>query len=321
MRRLSSFVFLLGFLLFVLLLRMVDLNATWALLKAANPYWVIAAILFLLPEICLKGLRLKALSQTFHSRLTFRQSVWIYLAGQPLAGVTPSKLGDIVRVLGISRWGGLRPHSAFAVHAADKVFDLLALGLFALTGLITLIVGNQHQESAMATLLGVASGILLMALFLNPQWMQLVIKPLLLFLAPRKLGEQLKAHGREFYKDLLSLFQPARRVVFPFGLSLLSWFVVLVRAYFCALALGLSLSLGQIILILPVVIVIEFIPITILGFGTREAALFLFFASPQLSTSGLVSFSLLTVLAGPLLTSIMGIPFAMKLSQTVGAKE
>ena len=68
------------------------------------------------------------------------------------------------------------------------------------------------------------------------------------------------------------------------------------------------------------VIVIEFIPITILGFGTREAALFLFFASAQVATSGLLSFSFLMVLAGPLFTSLVGIPFAMKLSASVPEK-
>jgi len=39
--------------------------------------------------------------------------------------------------------------------------------------------------------------------------------------------------------------------------------------------------------------------ITILGFGTREAALFFFFASSQLDFSSLLSFSLLTLLVGP----------------------
>lgn len=299
---------------------MVDLSATLNLLRSARLSWVALAFLFILPEVLIKGLRLISLALVFHSRLSFKNSVWIYLAGQPLGAVTPAKLGDIVRVLGIGRWGNLRPYSAFAVHVADKVYDLLALVLLAATGLITLIAQKEFKGPAVAALMGIGMGVLLMALFLNPQWMRSLLKPLLLFLAPKRLEEQLSAHGREFYKDLLSLFQPSRRLVLPFFLSLSAWLVVLVRTYFCSQAVGLPLSMVTIGLLLPIVIVIEFLPITILGFGTREAALFFLFASPQVSTAGLLSFSLMTVVAGPLLTSLAGIPCALKLGSTVGAK-
>lgn len=299
---------------------MVDLSATLDLLRSARVSWVALAFLFILPEVLIKGLRLISLARVFHSQLSFKNSVWIYLAGQPLGAVTPAKLGDIVRVLGIGRWGNLRPYSAFAVHVADKVYDLLALVLLAATGLITLIAQKEFKGPAVAALMGIGMGVLLMALFLNPQWMRSLLKPLLLFLAPKRLAEQLSAHGREFYKDLLSLFQPSRRLALPFFLSLSAWLVVLVRTYFCSLAVGLPLSLVTIGLLLPIVIVIEFLPITILGFGTREAALFFLFASPQVSTAGLLSFSLMTVVAGPLLTSLAGIPCALKLGSSVAAK-
>jgi glycosyltransferase 2 family protein len=320
MRRLSSFAFLLGLVLFILLLRMVDLPSTLKVLESARIGWVAAAFLFILPEVLFKAVRLTVLVRTFHSHLSLKNAAWIYLAGQPFGAVTPAKLGDIVRVLGISRRGGLRTHSAFAVHVADKVDDLLALVLLAATGLITLVVQREFKGPAVAALMGIVMGVLLMALFLNPQWMRTLIKPLLLILAPKRLADQLSAHGREFYKDLLTLFQPAGRLALPFLLSLSAWLVVLVRAYFCALAFHLPIPFLQIVLLLPVVIVIEFLPVTILGFGTREAALFLLFTSPRVSTSGLLSFSLLMVVAGPLLTSLVGIPCAARLGAADGSK-
>ncbi len=319
MRRLSSYAFLMGLVLFIVLLRMVDLSAAVRLLKSASPFWVAMSFLFLIPEVIFKGIRLAAMSRTFNSNLSVKNAVGIYLAGQPISALTPAKLGDIVRVLGIMRWGSLRPHAAFAVHVADKVFDLLALGLFAAIGLITLILQNQHQAPAEAALLGLGLGILLMVLFLNPKWMEYILKPLLLFLAPKQLAEKLKAHGREFYKELLSLFHPSR-IALPFGLSLAAWVTVIIRGYFSALALGIPISLTKITLLLPIVILIEFLPITILGFGTREASLFLFFSSALVSYSDLVSFSFLLVVASPLCPSLLGIPFAMKLSSSWGEK-
>ena len=313
MKRFSHYSFLLGLILLAVILHMVNLPAAWQLLKSSQPHWVVAAFLFIIPEVLIKGLRLMALCRTFHSNLSFKNSIWIYLAGQPLGAVTPAKLGDIVRVLGIGRWGNLKPHSAFAVHVADKVYDLLALGLLAATGLITLIAQAEFKGPAVAALMGIGIGMLCMLLFLNPQWMRLILKPLLLFLAPQKLAEKLRAHGREFYDNLLALFQPFSRLPLPFFLSLSAWMVVLIRTYFCAQAVGLPLSFITLYLLMPVVIVIEFLPITILGFGTREAALIFLFASPLISKELLVSFSFLTAVAGPILTALVGIPMAMRL--------
>jgi uncharacterized protein (TIRG00374 family) len=320
MRRLSSFAFLLGLVLFLVLLKMVDLPTTWRILKSAQVFWVIAAILSLAPETFFKAVRFKILARLFHSNLSIKEGALIYLSGQPLSTVTPAKVGDIVRVLGIRHWGGLKLPTAFAIHVADKVYDILTLGLFASTGLMILIVQNEDQTPAVAALLGIALGILLMALFLNPQWMRSMIKPLLLALAPQKLSKQLQTHGSQFYQDLVSIFQPADRLVFPFALSLAAWMNAWIRGYFCALALGIPLSFGRIVLLLPVVVVIEFLPITILGFGTREAALFLFLASPEVTKSALLSFSLLNVAVGPLIISLVGIPCAIRLSALIAKK-
>ncbi|HET9870807.1 MAG TPA: lysylphosphatidylglycerol synthase transmembrane domain-containing protein [bacterium] len=313
MRRLGSFTFILGLVLFAVLLGRVDLPTSWRILTSARPLWTLLAFLFLLPEVFFKAWRIKVLSHFFHSRLTFAQGNWIYLSGQPLSAVTPAKLGDIVRVLGIRHWGGLKLTGAFAVHVADKVYDLLALGLFAASGLMVALAQHENQTPALMALVGLALGLLAMALFLNPQWMRSFIRPALLALAPQKLAKQLRTHGSEFYADLLSIFRSFNRVLLPFTLSLGAWFTVWVRAYFCALALGIPLSFGRILLLMPVVVVIEFIPVTLMGFGTREAALFLFFASAAVSKSALLSFSLLNVLAGPLFTSLVGIPCAWRL--------
>jgi uncharacterized protein (TIRG00374 family) len=299
---------------------MVDLKAAWALLTASNLYWVALSFVFILPEVVLKGYRIRNLARTFNSPLSLPDANFIYLAGQPLGAITPAKLGDIVRVWGIAKLGNLRNHAAFAVHVADKVYDLLALLLLAATGLITLIAQAEFKGPAVAALMGMGFGILLMASFLNPQWMRSVIKPLLLLLAPKNLAEQLSAHGQEFYKELSKLFQPTGRLLMPFLLSLSAWAVVLLRTYFCSMAVGLPLSIVTIGLIMPVVIVIEFLPITILGFGTREAALFFFLASSAVSKEGLISFSMLTVVAGPLLTALAGLYCAMKLSDLVAKK-
>ncbi|MGH7739648.1 MAG: lysylphosphatidylglycerol synthase transmembrane domain-containing protein [bacterium] len=321
MRRFSHFAFLFGLALFGFILwKIIDLKTSWDLLEKSRWPWVAAGLLSILPEVCFKGLRFKLMASHFPSSLSFKNACAVYLSGQPLSILTPSKLGDIVRVWGISRWGKIKMTSAFAIHVADKVYDLMALGLFAATGLIVLIARSRGQAPALTTLSGIVLGVLLTALFFNPQWMRAIVRPALLFLAPQKVAKKLKTHAGEFYENLITLFRPSSRVAWPFALSLGAWCMAWWRAYFCALALGIPLSFGKIVLLMPIVVVVEFLPITILGFGIREAALFFFFASPEVSNSALLSFSILNMLVGPVPTALLGVPFAVRLSSALTEK-
>lgn len=321
MKRLSHFAFLIGLgLFFYLLIKKVNLPTTWSVLEHANLYWLAAAFLFALPEILLKGLRLHCLATRLKSPLKYSEGVEIYLSGQPLSAVTPGKLGDVVRVFGLSKLGKLSIPSAFSVHVADKVYDLLSLGLLASIGLINLVIQSQNQMPALAALFGLLLGIGLIFLFLHPEWMRTYIKPLLLSLAPKNLRDNIKAHGSEFYSRLQELFNPPERLPRPFLYSFLAWECTAIRAYFCALALGLPLKLSAMVLLVPLVSVVELLPISIMGFGTREAALFILFSSDQATPSALMSFSLLTWIVGPIFTALLGLPAAFQLSSAISKK-
>ena len=90
MRRLSPYAFLIGLFLFLfILLERVNLNDAWSLLRSVSPAWLILAFLTNFPEILLKGWRIRRLAALSHSPLSYKHSVWIYLAGQPLSRGSP----------------------------------------------------------------------------------------------------------------------------------------------------------------------------------------------------------------------------------------
>jgi hypothetical protein len=318
LKRFSPFATLIGLALFALILSRVDLKTSLGLLGGASPSWVAAALLLLFPEILLKSLRIRRLAAGAGHRLGLGDAVKVYLSGQPLASVTPAKLGDVARVLLLSRRSGMDTPCALAVHVADKVLDLAALALLASIGLITLIADARQTHAAFTALAGIGVGVALMAAFLNRGWVKRFVKPVVLALAPEKVARALHSHGREFYRHFETFFLPLRRLSGPLLLSLLAWETAVARAWVCAMALGLPLGFWHLQWLLPVVIMVEFLPISIMGFGTREASLFMFF--PAVAREGLVSFSLLTVVVGPLASALMGIPAAASLGSPEGRK-
>lgn len=319
MKRLKPFAVVLGLVLYALILRKAGLHDCLDLLGKVQWGWLVLSVVFILPEVLFKALRFQALVRHLGSHISLKDAADVYLSGQPLSTLTPSKLGDIVRVLGLARWARLPLPTALSVHVADKVYDLLALGLFGCVGVLDLFTMTAKQDTAAAILSGILLGVLLMGLFLHPGWMRSIVKPVLMSLAPKKLAAQLSTHGGAFYQKLQDLFNPASRVALPFLLSILAWAVVILRGYFCVLSLGLPIPFGPLALLLPVVVVIEFIPISVLGFGLREWALILFF-SEYASNSSLVSLGLLFLLTGPIVAALLGVPAAMRLGDTLPKK-
>jgi uncharacterized protein (TIRG00374 family) len=313
LRYLKSFSFLFGPALLILILSRLNLRASWETLKTVDFRWFLPAFLFAVPEIFFKSERLKSFVTRASSHISLKNAAWAFLSGQPLAAVTPGKLGDVTRIILLNRLCRLPMPAALAVHAADRIYDLAAVLLLAIIGFISFLVGAQQQGPALAAILGMLAGMFLILIFLNPRWMKYLLKPLVMGLLSKKLADQLSHHGREFYDKLHTLLIPSFRIFGPFVLSFLAWETAILRAYFCAMALGLPLSFFKFALLAPVMIMVELLPISILGFGTREAAMFLLFTSDQLPRESLMAFSLLIVIAGPLFVSLAGIPAATQL--------
>jgi len=313
LKRLQPLSFLIGFILLAALLWRLNLADTWAVLRNSAPLWLTLALLGILPEILFKGWRLKSLAKRLGSKLSFWDGIRIYLAGQPLAALTPAKLGDVVRVGALSRQGKLDLAPALAVHVADKVYDLAALSLWAAAGLLSLLFADRHRGAALAALVGILLGAVLVTLLTNREWVRRVAKPLVLALAPEKLAQNLHHHGRQFYDAFPALLAPSA-LSLAIAQSLGAWAASVARACFCAQALHLAIPTADLVLLLPAVIMVEFLPVSIMGFGTREAALFLIFTTPAVSREALLSFSLLTVAVGPVLTALLGVPAAGSLA-------
>src|SRR5580692_11043550 len=104
MKRLRPFAFLIGLALFGYLLSTLNLQASWDRLKQIRIGWFFLALLVGTPEFLFKSLRLRSFVAKAKSHISVRQSIITFFSGQPLAAVTPGKLGDVPRIVLLSRF-------------------------------------------------------------------------------------------------------------------------------------------------------------------------------------------------------------------------
>ena len=315
MKRLRILLLSIGLLLYAVFLWKFDIWHSWTYLTQTNLPLLALAIVAGLPEILFKSLRLRLLGQP-ETSLTPGQSIHIFLSGQPMGLVTPGKLGDVTRVW-LYKTISKRPMpECFAVHTSDKIFDFSALSVLFTIGVIGWVGNNNtgHSSSAVAAAGGIVAGLALAVALLNPGWFKPLVKFLIQQWVPAHHADPLKHHGREFLEKLKHRLSPTtRRFFLAFLFSLLAWGANFLRGWICGAALGIPLPFGAYMLGAPLVIMVELLPISILGFGTREAALFLLFASATLTHEALLAFSLLSFLAGPVVTTLLGLPASMEI--------
>jgi len=99
-------------------------------------------------------------------------------------------------------------------------------------------------------------------------------KPIYKFLIPNKFKEFVGKNFEEFYKNLEKLSKKV--IIFNFILTILAWFISFAQYWLLTLALGLNLSYFEVLLVSPILLLVQLMPISISGIGTREvAAIFL----------------------------------------------
>ncbi len=311
MKRLRPFAFLIFIALIVYVVSKLNLPSSWDRLKQLNPWLLLLAVVGGVPEYLFKSLRLRSFVARAKSHLSVKQSILTFLSGQPLASVTPGKLGDVSRIVLLNRLGKVSMPVALAVHVADRIYDLAAIVFLGIMGLVYYISTFSGESSALGTFIGMLCGMLLILALINPRWIKFVLKPIVAGLLPKNLASKISHHAGEFNSSLHSLLIPSFKIFGPFVLSVLAWQAAILRSYLLVVALGIPLAYGKFAFLWPIAIVVELLPISILGFGPREMAMFVLFTTSVVRQEDLFAFDLLNVVSGPILTAVVGIPAAL----------
>jgi hypothetical protein len=77
-------------------------------------------------------------------------------------------------------------------------------------------------------------------------------------------------------------------------------------AYAVTWVLGIDVPLRYVALMLPVMTLMEIIPISVSGIGTREAAVVFFFSAVGIGNAQAVAFSIMYLIVGTYLTALVG---------------
>ncbi|MBU0898236.1 MAG: flippase-like domain-containing protein [Nanoarchaeota archaeon] len=225
--------------------------------------------------------------------------------------ITPGRVGDFIKVFYLD---DLQPFGKrLSVVIADRIIDLAVVLCSALIGVILLNVWFGYTIISFGLILGfVAAFFVGFYIFTRKNSMRKLLKPLFNLFVPGKYKEKLKLDFYGFY-DVFGELKNKKRNLFTITLfNIFIWLFSIMLALFFGLAFGISFNYLFIFAVISVMVIIELIPVSVSGIGTRETFLLLVLPLVGMSKGMIISFSLVYLVFGYWITVPIGLFFWIK---------
>jgi uncharacterized membrane protein YbhN (UPF0104 family) len=264
--------------LLVIVWRIAGGDAALTLLGAADPMWLIAAVAALSAQVFLSARRWQITAGQLGITVTFSTALREYYLAQLVNQALPGGvLGDASRAVRARGYKGLLAAGQSVVF--ERLSGQVALfGLMLVAIAVTMLIPGELDwpRGAPTVLLAVVG--LLIAL---PVALWLVLRTL-----PAHRTDTLRLLGRSAKTALLGRGVVAEQLVLSVATALAN----IAGFVFCARAIGADLGWVVALAVVPLILLTMLIPVTISGWGLREAAAAAVFPLAGLATSeGLAS--------------------------------
>jgi hypothetical protein len=192
---------------------------------------------------------------------------------------------------------GVSVGEGLAVVFVERALDLLLLFIAGFFGIFLLAVPPALASPvlfSLAAFFGVFA--LAVALLLKREPTRALLRPFFRAFAPERLKPGIKSGFDDFYRAIATYGEKRAAVLLAGLAALVSWIVVFFQFFLLALALSITLPFVSFALVLPVVLLVEALPVSVGGLGTREAASVVMLGLLGVGAPAAISFSLAMLL-------------------------
>jgi glycosyltransferase 2 family protein len=276
------------------LVHRIEIGPAFDRLVAIDIGYALAACLAMAVQLLLAGWRWGVLGDAIGAPPRRGTIIRLTFIGQFFNQTLPSAIGgDAVRAWMAAR-EGLPMGRAVSGVVADRVVGLVVLLLIsaATLPLFTARVADPLARAGVfAAVLGALSALALFCIFAKP-------------VAARLQNIHLARPFATLALDLRHVLIGARQSPAIVGLAVIVHLLVIAAAYFLARGLGLQVSYTDCLIFVPLVVFLTMLPISIAGWGVREAAMVAAFAYVGVDAAGALALSV----AFGLVQIIVGLP-------------
>ncbi|MFH1751751.1 MAG: lysylphosphatidylglycerol synthase transmembrane domain-containing protein [archaeon] len=321
-----KYLVILGLILFAFILSSINLQEVLKIISNASPYWVLGGVIFVVLEIVFKTLRWQVLLKNFSENYSFKQGIKNYLIGAAFGNVTPGKVGDFIKLFDLSKNAKLDKKTSFSVVLIDRIVDLFVVFVFGLISILVLVFLFQQNLEIMSYLVGLIIIVLILFILFVlavTSRKSFLYRLLELFnnLIPSK---RIKLKTSGLLEKINSTFTSIKinsRFVLFLVFTVIAWLFVFLTPFFFSMALGLQVEWLLFLIIFPIIVIVEILPISLLGLGTRDAAMLVLFGFLMVKPEAIIALSLMILLFSHIPRTIVGFIVFWKSNISFGEKK
>jgi uncharacterized protein (TIRG00374 family) len=300
---------LIGILLFIFILTRIDLSSLFEIFLGINLFFLCCALIVNGIAIVVKSFKWKLIVSTLKKEISLSLSIRAFLIGFSFSVLTPAKLGDFVRAFYI-RDEQCTLGKALSSVVTDRLIDIVTLFSFAFVGILVFSF-VFHREILSVSLLVILAVAIASAVYIvtNKQLLTRLLRPFFNIFIPHHHKKTVSEYYHDFFSGLSVFFQNKKIFFLVIIVGIVSWFPPIVYAYLLALSLGISVDLTFFVIVIPIISLLDLLPISISGIGTRDAALIFLFGLQGIPPESAVAFSLLYLFMSYWLVALVGALF------------
>lgn len=305
-----------GILLFFAIIWKTNFVAMLGTVELVAPFWLFVVLVTIFLEVLIRAFRWQALA-SLYAPYPYKKALQTYLIGIAFGSITPAKIGDVVKILDLKKETGVPLKKALGIEVLDRAFDLLFL---LLAGFIGIVAGYRLISGAETSLGLLGASILVLfglGLFMLHGSSKFVYRLIYRVIVPDRFKEDAKEAYSDF-RNVIGAFVKSYRAYLVGLLTFASWSLIFIRPYFVALALGIDIPWLPFLLFMPLATIVELLPISIMGLGTREGTLIVLFSLIGVPGATMVLISLLLVVLSIIPQVAVGYWIAIKKDIQIG---
>jgi uncharacterized membrane protein YbhN (UPF0104 family) len=274
--------------LLYLLFSRVDVSRLWTVARQASPAWLAAALVLYLVMILLSAWRWGVLLRAQHVSIPYGVLTQSFLVATFFNNFLPSNIGgDVIRVTDTAKVAGSKT-LATTVVLIDRALGLLGLALMAATGatlMQRMAVGPVGPRVLWAGF-GLGAMIATPAL-LMPEAATRLLQPLRVF-----HQEWVDARIEKLTYALTRFKETPVAIASCFAGAIAVQAVLVLFYVAIARSMNISIGFSELAVIVPVSFIVQMVPLSVNGFGVREATFGFYFTrlGLPLESALLVSF-------------------------------
>lgn len=300
----KKFYYLFGFFLLAVLLLKVDFHYYKELIKQVSILKFSLISFLSIPSLLLKAYRWKILMGVQNIRYSFWDSFLMYQSSTYVGTFTPGKIGEVWKSFYLKKDHSLG--KSLVSTLLDRFFDMFFLICFGLFGIF--LFSNLFEKTILF--------IIILLLFLGAVAMAIkyfgksLSMKIFYFFIPKKYQEKWHLSIKDFFSGMRQY--KLRHYLFGFLITGLVWFIFYSSVYLFSLEIGINqISFLFFSSALAVGSLVSLLPFSVLGIGTRDAALIIMFSSFGARKELIIAVSMF-VLFLTLISSVIGFFSLMK---------